>query len=89
MPPVAPLAVSVEVAPMKKEAVPLMVPELADGLTVIIKGCTEPTQPLAIGVTENTPLVAVAPVFVAVNGAIDDPLPLAAIPIAVLSLFHV
>jgi hypothetical protein len=48
-----------------------------------------PTQPLAVGVTVNTPLVSVAPVFVAVNDIIDDPLPLAPIPIAVLSLFHV
>jgi hypothetical protein len=46
-------------------------------------------QVAAVGVTVNTPLVALAPVLVAVNEAIAEPLPLAPIPIVVLLFDHV
>jgi hypothetical protein len=50
------------------------------GFTVIVKVCTEPLQPLAIGVTDITPVAAVAPALVAIKDAIL-PLPDAARPI--------
>ena len=58
------------------------------GFTVIVKVCAVPTQPLAVGVTVNIPLIALAPVFVAVNEAIELPVPLAAAPIEVLLFVH-
>ena len=59
------------------------------GLTVIVNVCTAPTQPLAVGVTVNTPLVGAEPVLVAVNEAMAEPLPDAPIPIEVLLLAQV
>jgi hypothetical protein len=59
------------------------------GLTAIVKVCTEPTQLAAVGVTVNTPLIDDAPVLVAVKEAIEEPLPLAPIPIVVLLFAHV
>jgi hypothetical protein len=54
------------------------------GFTVTVNVCVAPIQLAAVGVTVNTPLIAVVPVLVPVKEAIDDPLPLAPIPIDVL-----
>ena len=59
------------------------------GFTFTVNVCTGPKQLFAWGVTVNAPLVAVAPVLVAVNDTIELPEPLAPIPIAVLLLAHV
>jgi hypothetical protein len=60
-----------------------------NGFTVIVNVCTGPTQLLAVGVTVNTPVVATVPVFVAVNDAIELPLPLDNAPIVGLLFVHV
>jgi len=50
---------------------------------------TAPGQLLAVGVTVNTPLVAVLPVLVAVNDAMVLPMPEAKTPMVGLLLFQV
>ena len=59
------------------------------GDTFTVNSCTAPKQVAAVGVTVNTPVVVVAPVFVAVKEARDAPAPDAPIPIVVLLLAHV
>ena len=59
------------------------------GDTLTVNSCAAPTQVAAVGVTVNTPVVVVAPVFVAVKEARDAPAPDAPIPIVVLLLAHV
>jgi hypothetical protein len=59
------------------------------GFTFTVNVFTAPTQLAAVGVTVNIPVVCVVPVFVAVNEAMADPLPVAPIPIVVLLLAHV
>ena len=57
------------------------------GLTVILKVCAVPWQPLAVGVTVITAVAAVLPVLVAVNALILLE-PEAAIPIELLLLLQ-
>ena len=54
------------------------------GFTVTVNTCTGPTQLFAVGVTVNMPDVAVEPLFVAVNDAIELPEPDAPIPMVIL-----
>jgi hypothetical protein len=57
------------------------------GFTVIKKVCGEPLQPFAEGVTTIADVIAAVPVFVAIKEAMS-PVPLAAIPVAVLLFVH-
>jgi hypothetical protein len=59
------------------------------GFTVTVNTCTGPKQLFAVGVTVNTPFTGALPLFVAVKDAIEEPLPLAPMPIVVLLLAHV
>jgi hypothetical protein len=58
-----------------------------EGLTVIVKVCTEPVHPLAVGVTVIVAVTEVVPGLVAVNAAMF-PVPVAASPIEVLLLLQ-
>ena len=59
----------------------------AEGLTVIVNVLAGPGQPLAIAVTVTVAVISVFVLLIAVNGMIS-PEPVAANPIAVLSLIQ-
>jgi hypothetical protein len=59
------------------------------GDTLTVNNCTAPTHVAAVGATVNTPVVAVAPVFVATKEDKEEPAPDAPTPIVVLLLAQV
>lgn len=67
--------------------VPLTVPALAVGITVMVKLTGTPAQPAAVGVTVIVPLIGNVVAFVATKLGIL-PVPDAASPIAVLLFVH-
>lgn len=87
VPPASPLLVYVVVVPTQRGEVPLTVPALAVGTTVMVKLTGTPAQPAAVGVTVIVPLIGKAVAFVATKLGIL-PVPDAAKPIAVLLFVH-